>query len=442
MSSSGDSARFEPESVDGPHSGEVSAHGARAPQQELDAEQIGRTFREGSGRAVAALIRLFGDIEVAEDAVQDAFALALKSWVKDGLPSNPSAWILTTGRNRAIDRLRRESLGRAILGDLVREQSLASGEVDDELDPLSDDQLRLIFTCCHPALASEAQVALTLRLIGGLPTREVARSFLVEEATMAQRLVRAKRKIKSEHIPYRVPSESELPTRLPPVLAVAYLIYNAGSGRAPASGVEDRCAGGAEDLCAEGIRLARLLHALMPEEPEVTGLLSLLLLNESRRGARFAADGSLISLREQAREGWNPQLILEGQELLRACLRRDEPGPYQLQAAIQAVHADAARIEDTDWAQIVAIYDELLHMTGTPVVAMNRAIAVAEVDGPAAALTLLEELELDSYYSFHATRADLLRRLERLDEAKLAYRRAAELAPTEAEREFLKARAN
>ena len=376
---------------------------------------------------------MFGDIDVAEDAVQDAFAIALKVWPIDGLPPQPYAWIVATGRNRAIDRLRRESLGRALLGDVVRER--ADREELLDLEPMDDDRLRLIFTCCHPALSAEAQVALTLRLLCGLATHDVARAFLIEETTMAQRIVRAKRKIKSAHIPYRVPSDRELPARLPSVLAVAYLVYNAGAGRAPQARNE------VEDLCEEAVRLARLLHSLVPREPEVAGLLALLLLNESRRRTRFTADGALVLLRDQPRDSWDSRLIDEGQDLLRACLVRDEPGPYQIQAAIQAVHSDALTAAQTDWPQIVALYDELLHMTGTPVVALNRAIAVGEVDGPVAGLALVEQLELDGYYLFHAVRADFLRRLGRCTEASVAYRTAAGLAPTESEHGFLRARA-
>jgi RNA polymerase sigma-70 factor (ECF subfamily) len=291
---------------------------------------------------------------------------------------------------------------------------------------LKDERLRLIFTCCHPALSREAQIALTLRLLGGLSAAEVARSFLVAEATMAQRLVRAKRKIKAARIPYRVPDDHELPERLRSVLAVVYLVYNAGLSRP-----ED------PDLCSEAIRLGRILGTLMPDEPEVAGLLALLLLTESRRSSRTRSDGSLVLLREQDRTRWDRELIGEGQAIVRRLLRRNQPGPYQLQAAINAVHADATTIDNTDWVQIVALYDQLLALSPTPVVALNRAIAIGETEGPAAALALVDESDLDGYYAFHATRADLLRRLGRDEDAKAAYERAAALAPTPAEREFL-----
>ena len=400
------------------------ADGARG----LDEAEVGRIFREESGRSVAALIRAFGDIDVAEDAVQEAFAVALSKWPRDGLPPNPGGWITTTARNRAIDRLRREARGRELLGETAA-LAPASGDpgIPEEEGPVQDDRLRLIFTCCHPALSTEAQVALTLRLLGGLSTKEVATSFLVTEPAMAQRLARAKRKIKAARIPYRVPEEHELPGRLRPVLAVVYLVYNAGL-TSPAE----------PSLCLEAIRLARILATLMPDEPEVAGLLALLLLTESRRAARLGPDGSLVLLGEQDRGAWDRALIEEGQAIVRRCLRRDRPGAYQLQAAINAVHADAATVEQTDWPQIVALYDQLLALAPTPVVALNRAVAIGEVRGAAAALALVDELDLDGYYAFHATRADLLRRLGRSTEAAAAYERAAATAPTDAERDFLR----
>jgi RNA polymerase sigma-70 factor (ECF subfamily) len=377
---------------------------------------------------VATLIRAFGDIDAAEDAVQEAFAVALDKWPRDGLPPNPGAWITTTARNRAIDRLRRESRGRELLGEAaVLAQASGDPGIAEEVGPVQDDRLRLSFTCCHPALSTEAQVALTLRLLGGLSTKEVARSFLVTEAAMAQRLARAKRKIKAARIPYRVPEEHELPDRVPPVLSVVYLVYNAGlTTQAEPS------------LCLEAIRLARILATLIPVEPEVAGLLALLLLTESRRESRTRSDGSLVLLGEQDRGRWDRALVEEGQAIVRGCICRNQPGPYQLQAAINAVHSDAATIEQTDWSQIVALYDQLLAVSATPVVALNRAIAIGEVHGPAAALALVDELDLDNYHPFHATRADLLRRLGRDNEAAAAYERAAALAPTEAERDFLR----
>jgi RNA polymerase sigma-70 factor, ECF subfamily len=393
-----------------------------------DEAEVSRIFREESGRSVAALIRVVGDIDLAEDAVQEAFAVALRKWPGDGLPPNPGGWVTTTARNHAIDRLRREARGRELLSEMA---VLLPGNHDPgtppEVGPVQDDRLRLIFTCCHPALSTEAQVALTLRLLGGLSTKEVARSFLVAEPTMARRLVRAKRKIKAARIPYRVPEARQLPDRLRPVLAVVYLIYNAGLTSPAEPG-----------LCAEAIRLARILAALLPEEPEVAGLLALLLLTESRRASRRRSDGSLVLLGEQDRRRWDRALIDEGQAIVRRCLRRNRPGVYQLQAAINAVHADAATVEQTDWWQIVALYDQLLAVAPTPVVALNRAIAIGELEGPAAALALVDELDLDNYHPLHATRADLLRRLGRTSDAAAAYQRAAALAPTDAERDFLR----
>ncbi|HEU5474038.1 MAG TPA: DUF6596 domain-containing protein [Actinophytocola sp.] len=388
--------------------------------KEPDQAAIGRIFREEAGRTVATLIRVFGDIDLAEDAVQDAFAIAVRKWTDHGLPPNPGGWITTTARTCAIDRLRRQARGRQLLGQIA---ALAPGQADpadpEEVGPVPDDRLQLIFTCCHPALSPEAQVALTLRLLGGLSTTEVAQAFLVAEPTMAQRLVRAKRKITAARIPYRVPDEHELPDRLRPVLAVVYLLYTT-------------------NLPAEAIRLARILATLLPDEPEVAGLLALLLLTESRRAARTRPDGTLVVLAEQNRRHWDRALIDEGQAILRTCLRRNQPGPYQLQAAINAVHADAPTADHTDWPQILTLYNHLLAIAPTPVVALNRAIALGEIHGPAAALTLVDQLDLDSYYAYHATRADLLHRLGHTSQATTAYQRAAALAPTPAERDFLR----
>jgi len=394
---------------------------------------IAAIFRAESGRSVATLVRLFGDIDIAEEAVQDAFAVAVERWPAAGLPPNPGAWITTTARNRAIDRLRRESSrhDRHAQAALVR----ADREPVEPVGPVSDDRLRLIFTCCHPALAPTVQIALTLRLLGGLQTPEIARAFLVPEATMAARITRAKKKIAAAKIPYRVPGDAELPDRLRPVLAVVYLIFNEGYSTTSGDGLVRA------DLCAEAVRLARLLAELMPDEPEVLGLLALLLLSESRRAARTAPDGSLVLLPDQDRTRWDGDLIAEGQALVRACLRRNRPGPYQIQAAVNAVHSDAPTAADTDWGQILALYDQLLAVAPTPVVALNRAVALAEVKGPAAALAEIEGLDLDGYHLFHSTRADLLARLGRHAEAAAAYDRARSLAANAAERSFLDERA-
>ncbi|HEY4377146.1 MAG TPA: RNA polymerase sigma factor [Acidimicrobiales bacterium] len=396
----------------------------------VDPAEIAQVFRSESGRAVASLVRFFGDIDLAEEAVQDAFVIALEKWPETGLPPSPAGWIITTARHRGLDHVRRESSRDTRQAEAHR---LQEPDEPEEVGPVADDQLRLIFTCCHPALAPTAQVALTLRLIGGLQTPEIARAFLVPEATMAQRIVRAKNKIKANHIPYRVPSDAELPDRLKPVLAVVYLVFN--EGHVASQGDELTRA----SLCADAIRLARLLAELMPDELEVHGLLALLLLTESRRPARTATDGSLVRLADQDRTRWNPALVAEGQAIVRACLRRNLPGPYQIQAAIAAVHSDAPTAADTAWDQVVALYDQLLVVSPSPVVALNRAIAVAELDGPAPALVVLENLadELDQYHLFHAARANLLARLDRGSEAMEAYDAALALTANGPERALL-----
>ncbi|MEV4146222.1 RNA polymerase sigma factor [Amycolatopsis sp. NPDC049691] len=383
-------------------------------------------YRAEYGRCVATLTRLLGDIGLAEEAVQDAFAVAIEKW-GEAPPPNPGAWIVTAARNRAIDRLRRESTREA-----RHAQTLLLHQADEpeEVGPVRDDQLRLIFTCCHPALSPLAQTALTLRLLGGLEVAEIARAYLVPEATIAQRIVRAKKKIRDAGIPYRVPAEAELPDRLPPVLTVLYLIFN--EGYTSTSGGLLRT-----DLSLEAVRLARALAELMPDEPEVLGLLALLLLVEARRPARVGPSGELVVLAEQDRSLWNRELIAEGHELVRRCLRRGQPGPYQLQAAINAVHTDGPA---TDWTQVLALYDQLLRHSPTPVVALNRAVAVAEVHGPARALAAIAELELPGYHLLPATRADLLSRLGRTAEAVSAYDEAIALATNATERGFLEKR--
>jgi RNA polymerase sigma-70 factor (ECF subfamily) len=394
--------------------------------------EIERIFRKEYGRAVAVLVRLLGDIDVAEEAVQDAFAAAVQRWPSTGPPPSPVGWIITTARNRAIDRLRRESSRDARHAEAAA--LLHAPDKSVEEDAVRDDRLRLIFTCCHPALAPAARVALTLRLVGGLTTAEIARAFLLPEPTMAQRLVRAKGKIRDAQIPYRVPGEEELPQRLAGVLAVIYLIFN--EGYAASSG--ERLV--REELCTEAIRLGRALAELMPGEPEVKGLLALMLLVDSRRASRATADGNLVLLAEQDRGRWDRRLIAEGQALVRECLRRNRPGPYQIQAAINAVHSDAGTAADTDWPQILRLYDQLLSIAPSPVAALNRAVALAEVEGPDAALALVDALDLGSYYLYHAIRADLLRRLGRSADAARAYDAGIARAGNATEREFLRAR--
>lgn len=394
-------------------------------------DEIERIVRDEFGRVVASLVRRFGDLDVAEEAGQEALVSAMEHWPADGIPPNPGAWLTTTAARKAIDLLRREQR-RGPKQRAAHEMALGAGvHIEEDRGPIADDRLRLIFTCCHPALAEPARVALTLRMLGGLTVPEIAAAYLVRERAMAQRITRAKQKISRARIPYRIPAADDLPDRLAGVLAVIYLIYNeAYLPHGPGQRV---------DLAAEAIRLARLVVELMPSEPEPRGLLALLLLSEARRPARFAENGELVRLDEQERALWDTTLIGEGHSLVVECLRRNEPGKYQILAAVNAVHTDAARAEDTDWRQILALYDQLLTCEDTPIVRLNRAVAVAEIAGPLPALELVDELAaaLDGYHAFHATRADLLRRLGRSREATAEYDAAIRTADNPAEAAYL-----
>jgi RNA polymerase sigma-70 factor (ECF subfamily) len=402
----------------------------------LDSRELAAIYRREVGRCTATLVRVLGDIDQAEDAVADAFAVAAERWAADGVPPNPGGWITTTARNRAIDRIRRETTRHAREREAMTLHNPAPDPPADlgDLDAVPDDQLRLIFLCCHPALGADAQVALTLRLLGGLTTAEIARAFLVPQPTIGQRLSRAKQKIRDTHMAYRIPVADQLHERLGPVLATIYLIYTEGHS---ATAGDDLLR---PSLTGEAIRIGRTLVALVPDEPEAVGLLALMVLTEARAPARLGEDGELVRLADQDRSRWDRRLIAEGHELVRGCLDQDRPGPYQVQAAIAAVHADATAAAATDWAQIVTLYDHLQRLRPNAVVALNRAVAVMEHRGPAAALDALDEIDLPTYHLFHATRAEALRRAGRDDQAADALRRAIALTSNAVERRHLERR--
>lgn len=394
-------------------------------------EAITRVHHEEWARVVASLTRRFGDLDIAEEAAADAFATAVERWPADGIPPNPGAWLTTTANHKAIDRIRRENKR----GDKHREAQMLNEGAPEPVGAIDDERLRLIFTCCHPALAMQTRVALTLRMVGGLTVPEIARAFLVQESAMGQRITRAKAKIKAARIPYRVPSAEDLPARVSGVLAVLFLVFNEGY---LATGPDTDPV--RHDLTVEAIRLTRLIRALMPEDGEVAGLLALMLLTEARRTARVSASGELVTLVEQDRGTWDAALIAEGHQLVRERLAAGvAPGRYQILAAISAVHTSARDVRDTDWSQVVALYDQLVRLDPSPVIALNRAIAVAELDGPEVALAVVDRLEdkLAGYHAYHATRADLLRRLGRSQKSRAAYDKAIELAGNTAEVAYL-----
>jgi RNA polymerase sigma-70 factor, ECF subfamily len=404
------------------------------------ADAITRVHREEWSRVVAALARRIGDLDVAEEMAAEAFAVAVERWSTDGVPPNPGGWITTTANRRAIDRLRRESRRDDKQEEARMLYDATPPEPPEPIGAIDDDRLRLIFTCCHPALAMEARVALTLRLVGGLTVPEIARAFLVQETTVGQRITRAKAKIKAAGIPYRVPSAEDLPVRVSGVLAVLFLVFNEGYLASDPAKEAVR-----SDLTLEAIRLTRLVHALLPSDGEVAGLLALMLLIEARRATRVSASGELVTLDEQDRGAWDAALVAEGHALVRERIvavsaGRERPGRYQVLAAINAVHTSARDARDTDWSQVVALYDQLAVIDPSPVVALNRAVALAELDGPDVALALVDRLDLGGYHAYHATRADLLRRLGRSADARAAYERAIELAGNTAEVAYLRRR--